>query len=324
MQTLVIGDIHGCYFELQALLDKAGLAAEDRIVSLGDCVDRGPETPAVLKFFQETSRAQLLLGNHERKHVRASRGELALARSQSISKIQFGETYSEAVDFMSRLPMYLDLPVALLVHGYIEPGLPLDKQMPQVLCGNRSGEKYLQTRYDRPWYELYDGGKPLLVGHQNYTGSSQPFVYRERVFGLDTDCVTGKNLTALLLPHFRFLSVPSRGDLWSQVATQYPRPARKPRPVPLVLDPGYEQDLVKLLPRIKRLCDVILQELRTEAGDTATAEELEKRFAMRVGQGKLANLLHLVRLGKLNVDVARRILQTPASLQEILGRLDPE
>lgn len=45
MQTLVIGDIHGCYIELQALLEKAGLNEGDSIISVGDFVDRGPETP---------------------------------------------------------------------------------------------------------------------------------------------------------------------------------------------------------------------------------------------------------------------------------------
>ena len=73
MQTLVIGDIHGCYEEFQSLLDKAGLTDEDSIVSVGDCVDRGPNTPAVLKFFQEEPDAKLIMGNHERKHVRADR-----------------------------------------------------------------------------------------------------------------------------------------------------------------------------------------------------------------------------------------------------------
>ena len=43
MQTLVIGDIHGCYDELQALLDKAGLTEGDDISSIGDCVVREPD-----------------------------------------------------------------------------------------------------------------------------------------------------------------------------------------------------------------------------------------------------------------------------------------
>jgi serine/threonine protein phosphatase 1 len=103
MQTLVIGDIHGCFDELQALVDKAGLTEDDSIVSVGDCVDRGPGTPDVLRFFQEQLNAKLIMGNHERKHVRASRHEVKLARSQKISRIQFGETYPDALAFMSEL-----------------------------------------------------------------------------------------------------------------------------------------------------------------------------------------------------------------------------
>lgn len=75
------------------------------------------------------------------------------------------------------------------------------------------GDKHLNTHYRLPWYELYDGDKPVVVGRKNYTGTTQPFVYQDRVFGLDTDCVTGKALTGLLLPAFRFVSVPSRGGM---------------------------------------------------------------------------------------------------------------
>ncbi len=81
MQTLVIGDIHGCYNEFQALLDKVGLNESDAIVSVGDCVDRGTDTPAVLAFFQKTPNVFLIMGNHERKHVRAGRHEVKLAQS---------------------------------------------------------------------------------------------------------------------------------------------------------------------------------------------------------------------------------------------------
>jgi hypothetical protein len=52
MRTFLIGDIHGCCAELLDLLDKAGLSGDDRIIALGDIVDRGPETPQVLEFFQ--------------------------------------------------------------------------------------------------------------------------------------------------------------------------------------------------------------------------------------------------------------------------------
>jgi serine/threonine protein phosphatase 1 len=128
MQTLVIGDIHGCYQELQALLDKAGLASGDAIIAIGDLVDRGPETPQVLDFFQESAGARALMGNHESKHVRAARGELKLSLSQQISRQQFGAAYPPALAWMAGLPLYIELPEAVLAHGYLEPGLPLDQQ----------------------------------------------------------------------------------------------------------------------------------------------------------------------------------------------------
>jgi len=59
VRQLIVGDIHGCYAELCALLDLAGLSSEDEIVAIGDIVDRGPESPQVLdsRFLSVPSRA---------------------------------------------------------------------------------------------------------------------------------------------------------------------------------------------------------------------------------------------------------------------------
>ena len=132
-----------------------------------------------------------------------------------------GLLIQEALEWMSGLPLYIELEHAIVVHGYFEPGIALEQQNPSVLCGTMGGERILRQRYDRPWYELYDGDKPVIVGHYNYTHTDQPFIYQDKVFGLDTDCVTGKALTGILLPSFRFVSVPSRGNLWMQVRRSY-------------------------------------------------------------------------------------------------------
>jgi serine/threonine protein phosphatase 1 len=199
---LIIGDIHGCFYELQALLDKSGLSDGDEVIGIGDIVDRGPETPQVVDFFRTTPNARSIMGNHERKHVRAARHEVILSISQQISKIQLGSTYPAALEWMSILPLSIELPDALLIHGYFEPGIASEFQNPMILCGTMGGQKILRERYDRPWYELYNADKPIIVGHENYTNSDQPFVYRDKVFGLDTNCVTGKDLTGILLPSF--------------------------------------------------------------------------------------------------------------------------
>lgn len=224
MKTLIVGDIHGCWDEFQALLDLAALDSDDRIVSLGDLVDRGPQSPRVLRFFRDTPNASAIMGNHERKHVRAERGETSLAQSQSITILQFGDDYAAALDYMRALPMYLELPEADLVHGFFEPGVPLAAQRDTVIVGATSGETYLTERLDRPWYTLYDGVKPLIVGHRNYLGLSRPLLYppeSPRVYALDTSCVYGGALTGLILPDFRLISVPSRANYWEDLRREY-------------------------------------------------------------------------------------------------------
>ena len=79
MQKLIVGDIHGCWVEFQELLDKAGLADGDRVIAVGDFVDRGPSTPRVLDFFRGQPNTRAIQGNHERKHVRSARGEVKAA-----------------------------------------------------------------------------------------------------------------------------------------------------------------------------------------------------------------------------------------------------
>jgi hypothetical protein len=325
MQTLVIGDIHGCYDEFQDLLDRAGLSEDDSIVSVGDCVDRGPDTPAVLRFFREIPNALLIMGNHERKHVRASRHEVKLAQSQRISRIQFGKTYPDALTFMSELPLYLDLPDALVVHGYFEGGLPLLQQRATVLCGTMGGDKYLRAQYDRPWYELYDGEKPLLVGHHNYSNTDQPFIYQDRVFGLDTDCVTGKALTGLLLPSFKFLSVPSRANYWAQIQRAYPETKAPSMPTSKAIEWSAEDEerLLHLIGAIIQRVNTILLELHSEPKfANLPAREQAKLFSARVGTGAYGALLHLARLNQLNSTSARKILKSPEKLSAMLRKLE--
>lgn len=51
-KTIVIGDIHGCYDEMIALINKIGVTDDDLIVSLGDIVDRGNKSLEVYHFFK--------------------------------------------------------------------------------------------------------------------------------------------------------------------------------------------------------------------------------------------------------------------------------
>jgi hypothetical protein len=82
-------------------------------------------------------------------------------------------------------------------------------------------EQRLLKQYDRPWYELYDGEKPLIVGHHDYRRHGEPLIVDDRVYAIDTGCCHGGRLTGLLLPHFRPVSVPSRRDYWAHLQDEH-------------------------------------------------------------------------------------------------------
>jgi len=64
-RTIVVGDIHGCSDELMDLMDKVKLGEDDRVVSVGDLVTKGPKSKEVLKLFMTDARFTTVIGNHD-------------------------------------------------------------------------------------------------------------------------------------------------------------------------------------------------------------------------------------------------------------------
>ena len=79
-RTVIIGDIHGCYTELMNLLEKIQYSPEnDRLISVGDLVHKGPKSHKVLQFSYE-NKLEVIMGNHDRRFLRALKGELRMYR----------------------------------------------------------------------------------------------------------------------------------------------------------------------------------------------------------------------------------------------------
>jgi serine/threonine protein phosphatase 1 len=220
-RRVVISDIHGCWGELRELLGLIGPTTDDEIIALGDIVDRGPDSEEVLRFFRDTPNAVSIMGNHEHKNIRSARGETKPALAQLILRHQLGERYGEWLSFMETFARHIELPEAILVHGMLEPGVPLEQQKDTVVIGTLSGEKYLQETYSLPWYELYEGPKPVVAGHHCYLRNARPLIREGLVYAIDTSVAHGGRLTALILPEFRLVSVPSRGDHWTVQRRKY-------------------------------------------------------------------------------------------------------
>lgn len=206
-RTFVVGDIHGCHAELLALLEAAEIGSADRILGIGDLLDRGPESPQVLELFLSRPHAGSVMGNHEWKHIQGADGEALQRTRQACGP----DLYARGLAWMRKLPFYLELPEAILVHWGLEPGVPLERQHPAVLTGEPAGEMCLREECGpRPWFEAYEGTKPVIYGHHAWAAGER----RGLTYGIDTGCVFGGQLTGILLPEFRLVSVPSRGRHW--------------------------------------------------------------------------------------------------------------
>jgi serine/threonine protein phosphatase 1 len=225
-RTLVVGDIHGCYEELVELLDRAAVSSTDTLVSIGDLVDRGPASVEVVRLFRSRPGAIVLMGNHERKHVRG-----ILSYSQEITRLQFGEEYDELRRWMTSLPYYLETDSARIVHAAMIPGLSLAQQREEVLCGSTSGERQLVRLFgDRPWYESYTDDEPMVFGHR--VVGPEPLVHDERVFGIDTGACHGMRLSAVSLPDLILHSVAAREDHWTRQKEIWREPVLRSRSTP--------------------------------------------------------------------------------------------
>ncbi len=217
-RTVIVGDIHGCFDELTELLDTVGLHPDDLLVSVGDIVDRGPAPTEVVQFFRERPNSLVVMGNHERKHAHGT-----LSYAQQITRLQMGDHYAEAVDWLRTLPYYFENEHVRVVHAAMVPGLELPEQQEEILCGMPDGRRQLKTVFpDSAWYAHYTDTKPVAFGH--VVMGRAPMVRDGRVFGLDTGACHGGTLTALSVPDFTVHSVAAHTDYWSHARIQWQLP----------------------------------------------------------------------------------------------------
>ena len=222
-RDILIGDIHGCFDELTSLLDALDVTANDRLISVGDLVDRGPDSVRLWEFFRDRPHAHVIMGNHERKHVRG-----VLSYSQEIVRLQFGDQYDAFREWAATLPYYRETRDYIAVHGGYEAGLPLADQREDVLAGTTSGTRYLERRFDgADWTDQVRGPRPVVFGHR--VVGDAPVWFGEHAVGLDTGACHGGFLSALVVPGFTLHRVPAQRDHWSQQRARWQVPVWQSR-----------------------------------------------------------------------------------------------
>ena len=204
-RTIIFGDIHGCHREWRDLLDRIGPSSSDRLVAVGDIVCKGPDTGKTLELARSLKNLTCLLGNHELRFLRywhdGERPTRFLKDYDEAALRQMGRRYDGLMRYIASWPHYLDLPEALVVHAGLRPGVPLGRQDIEDLTGLRTVGKP-----PRPWFESYKGPKLAVFGHWVVR---EP-MFSENAIGLDTGCVYGGKLSALILPERKVVQVRAR------------------------------------------------------------------------------------------------------------------
>ncbi|WP_431896358.1 polynucleotide kinase-phosphatase [Nonomuraea sp. bgisy101] len=270
----IIGDVHGCRAELESLLGELGweLTRVDgkavtathpegrTAVFVGDLVDRGPDSPGVVRLVMgmvAAGTAVCVRGNHEEKLVKALKGrKVRVAHGLEQSLEQFAaeseEFTREATAFLDGLISHYQLDEGRLVvaHAGLKEayhGRASGRVRSFALYGDTTGEtdEYgLPVRY--PWAQEYRGRSMVVYGH---TPTTKP-EWINNTICLDTGCVFGGRLTALRYPSRELVSVPAE-KVWYE-------------PVKPLTAPGY-RDPVSL-----------------DIGDVQGTRYVETRFGARV------------------------------------------
>lgn len=211
-RIIAIGDIHGCHQEFAELLARLAPTPDDRLILLGDLVNRGPDSARVIDLALRHG-ALALLGNHEARLLayRRTRNRAALKEDDEATCAQLEPRhweYLEAMRLTHEEPAYN----TVFVHGGFLPGSPWQSQPAEVVTRIQviDAEGRARRRSESPdaplWAERWIGPPFVVYGH-----TPRPDIFRLKwSAGIDTACVQGGHLTAYVLPERRFVQVRAR------------------------------------------------------------------------------------------------------------------
>ena len=229
-RIIIIGDVHGCILELEALVASLNIQPHDHVISIGDLIDKGPEPAAVIRFMvhlKQRCKVDLILGNHEEKflryvkHVQKGNGfELKMQGTDEFKPL-IKELNDAEFAFLNSAYYSYHIPQfnLLLVHGgllkqmafklpcsynYNNPNHTALKDISLITKTrylNTAGKFVAlgsETSADAYWAENYNGQfGHVIFGHQ-------PFIQEQAkhftfATGIDTGCVFGGWLTACII-----------------------------------------------------------------------------------------------------------------------------
>lgn len=210
-KIFVVGDIHGCFDKLCALMDKIPINFKrDQLIFIGDYIDRGSSSLEVVDYLIDLKKKLpatiFLKGNHEDMLENYLDGsdrftyllnggqrtlDAYLNRPNNPGEYPVPPTHLE---FFKSLHLYYQTDEYIFVHAGLRKKIPLESQKTIDLLWIR----------DEFIFSDFDFGKRVIFGH---TPLKEPLVQTNKI-GIDTGAVYGNRLTCLQLPEIKFFSEP--------------------------------------------------------------------------------------------------------------------
>jgi serine/threonine protein phosphatase 1 len=214
-RLITIGDIHGCLAALETILEAIAPRREDTIVTLGDYIDRGPNSMGVMESLlqmQTDCRLVPLLGNHDEMLLNIIDGQSDLfadwllfggsATLQSYGSLRIETIPDEHIAFLRKCLLFYETDQYIFLHGCYDPELSLQRQSSQMLLWGK-----LRPAPPGP----HCSGKTVIVGHTaQHDGQILDLGYLKCI---DTCCYGSGWLTAMELPSGRVWQADKQGKI---------------------------------------------------------------------------------------------------------------
>jgi diadenosine tetraphosphatase ApaH/serine/threonine PP2A family protein phosphatase len=216
LRTIIVGDIHGCIDELNELIKTLSYDKKtDRLILLGDLIDRGPDSVGVVQRARELD-LECVMGNHDYKFLKWWKN--SGSNADFYDRHPHYTKFSDAdVNYISRMSPYIKLEEhnTVVVHAGLRAGISLANQKKDDLYYlryidsnadfislkkiSKLGKEVTDAHF---WTEFWKGPESIVYGHNVHSYES-PLIEEVSTgvncYGIDTGCCFGGKLTALIM-----------------------------------------------------------------------------------------------------------------------------
>jgi len=240
MRRIYVGDLQGCREELEALLEELRFdPARDRLHSVGDAINRGPDSAGCLRLLMKLG-AVMVLGNHELHWLEVAARRRKIGKRDTLTELERAPDRDELLQWVRTRPLLHVERDVVMVHAGLHPtwkpdalaakAAQLRAELDEALAADRSPWELPEIAFVtsvrwcdrdgrepaddwppppppfRPWEEWYRGERTVVAGHWARRG----LVVGERVRALDSGCVYGRELSAWIAEEDRIVQVRAR------------------------------------------------------------------------------------------------------------------